>query len=122
MSPTLECLEPVEDRIESQEAGRRPGRRFVLMASATAFIAGLASLVRPSPAAADCFNSPCCVLGSCTWCPYTVSPDRFFCTNGFIRTSWMCATGAGTLYWCGECASGSSCHDAPFQCSIYFRN
>jgi hypothetical protein len=104
--------------------GWRTGRRFAVLGAASAIIAGLATLIDPRPAAADCIGSPCCSLASCTWCRYSVSPDRFTCPSGYYRTVWSCRTGSGTMYGCGECSTNwRTCWDeyASYACSIYFR-
>jgi hypothetical protein len=101
----------------------RTGRRFAVLAGASAIIAGLATLIDARPAAADCLGSPCCSLASCNWCNYRVSPDRFTCPGGYYRTLWTCRSGSIT-YGCGECSTNpDTCWDkhAGYACSIYFR-
>jgi hypothetical protein len=101
---------------------QNPMRRRAALVWASALVGGLATLLDRRPAQADDMSSPCCGLASKRLCSYTVSRDRFYCPSGYTRTVWSCRTGSGQLVWCGECASGSSCYDSPFYCSIWFYN
>ena len=119
---SLECVTPSETGVDFEENGGGKGRRFAVLASASAFIAGLATLVNATPAAADCLGSPCCSLATCTWCNYAVNRDRFTCSSGWTRRTWSCTTAGGSIFWCGECAKGASCWNGPWNCSIWFAN
>lgn len=92
----------------------------------SAVIAGLSTLLMQSSQASathGCLSQPdCCSLATCIWCPYTVSPDRFYCNTG-TRYTWSCVdAGTGQLAWCGECAGGADCWSGPFSCSAWFWN
>lgn len=92
----------------------------------TAVIAGLSTLLmkaQPADASHECLGQPhCCNLATCTWCDYTVAPDRFFCPAGYNRFEWSCVEN-GVLAWCGECTgSTTSCFIGPWQCSAWFWN
>jgi hypothetical protein len=119
MTTAIECVEPIET--DDITEGRGSGRRSALLASASAVIAGLATLLDAKPAAADCLGSPCCELASCTWCNYQVSPDRYTCPEGYTRVMWTCRSGSVT-WGCGECGTDpTSCWRGRFACSVYFR-
>lgn len=108
--------------VRGTDTDTNPGRRRFLIAG-TAVIAGLATLLRPEPAAADCLGSPCCALATCTLCDYQVSRDRFICPAGYNQTLWTCVeSGTGYLVWCGECSAGPSCYEGPWYCSTWFYN
>lgn len=108
---------PAADRTDSDTDG---GRRRLLIAG-TAVIAGLATLLRPEPAAADCLGSPCCTLATCTLCDYNVARDRYNCPTGYNRTLWTCVeSGTGYTVWCGECSTGTDCYSGPWLCSTWF--
>lgn len=85
----------------------------------SAFIAAVAALSTPETAAADCQNSPCCHLASCTVC--SLNPcGGWYCPSGYYETCWNCTSG-GKWYVCGECSGGSSCFNGPWFCSIWFQ-
>jgi hypothetical protein len=100
--------------------GGRATRRS-LAKGATAFIAGLATLLYPSTASA-CATQPdqCCVLATCTLCRYQVSRFRFTCPSGYNRHVWSCINPDGRRVYCGECTGASSCWYGPFNCSIWY--
>lgn len=104
----------VAERLES-----RSGRRGFLF-SASALVAGLATVMSGGTAKADCLGSPCCSLASCTLCPYPVSRDRYNCPSGWYRTVWTCRSSTGRLYICGECSRGTSCWSGPWLCSTWY--
>ncbi|GAB3938986.1 hypothetical protein [Micromonospora vulcania] len=117
MTNQMECVTPTETAAITD---RRPSRRFALMGAASAVVAGLATVLKASPAVADCLGSPCCSLASCTRCHYAVEPDRYTCPSGYYRTFWTCTSG-GRTYGCGECSkSKTSCWSGPFACSIWY--
>lgn len=119
---TIGCV-PIDDhRAKLAEELERPGRRQVLRGGAVGIIGGLATMVLSRPAAASCATdgSPCCHLGSCTLCNYSVSRDRYTCPSGYTRTYWSCPSG-GVVFICGECSSGSTCYSGPFACSTWYR-
>ncbi|WP_331771900.1 hypothetical protein OG948_50930 (plasmid) [Embleya sp. NBC_00888] len=119
MSITQECVQVADTDIEPRKGARGIGVKA--LAGASAFIAGLATLINATPAAADCQGSPCCSLASCTMCNYRVAHDRFYCPTGYNRTVWSCVSGS-SMFWCGECSGGTSCWNGPFACSIWFNN
>jgi hypothetical protein len=121
MTMTLECLDGAEDIVDLATP-RRTGRRFALLASTSAIIAGLATLIDGKAAsAADCQNSPCCSLARCNLCFYKVAHDRYECPSGYFRVMWTCVSG-GVTWGCGECSTNaSSCWSGSFACSIWFR-
>ncbi|GII95824.1 hypothetical protein [Sinosporangium siamense] len=125
MSTTLECVERASADVDISEidvGGEREGkgRRNMLLASASALVAGLATLLNPARAAADCLGSPCCYLASCTRCSYSGSPSSYTCPPGYYKTYWTCVSG-GYTYACGECSGGPSCYQGPWPCSIWYR-
>lgn len=120
MSTTTVCAESTGVMTELEELNSRPARRRrVLRTSSTALVAGLATLFLGGKAVADCQGSPCCSLAKCNMCSYQVNKDRYTCPSGYNRRTWSCVTGSNR-YYCGECASGSTCYDGPFACSIWF--
>jgi hypothetical protein len=85
----------------------------------TSVIAALAALSSPISASADCQNSPCCCLASCTRC--SLNPcGGWYCPSGYNATCWNCTSG-GKWYVCGECSQGSDCYHGPWACSIWFQ-
>jgi hypothetical protein len=52
-------------------------------------------------------------------CKYTGDKSNFTCPDGFYKTFWPCCEGT-QLIGCGECASGPSCLDPPWDCSIWW--
>lgn len=116
MSTTLECVTPTGT---ASVVERPTGRRFAVLGAATAVIAGLATVLKASPAVADCQGSPCCSLAKCNQCHYAVSKDRYTCPSGYRRSYWTCVSGSRT-YGCGECTTGSNCWTGPFACSIWY--
>lgn len=85
----------------------------------TAFIAAVAALSTPTVASADCQNSPCCSLASCTRCSVGIC-GGWNCPSGYTATCWNCVSG-GKWYVCGECSAGSTCYNGPWACSIWFQ-
>lgn len=116
MSDTLECVTSANTASLVEAPGRR---RFAILGAASAIVAGLATVLKASPAVADCQGSPCCSLASCTICNYAVAKDRYTCPSGYKRTYWTCTTG-GRTYGCGECSKGTSCWTGPFACSVWY--
>ena len=53
------------------------------------------------------------------YCAYTGSRSNFTCPPGFQRTWWFCCEGTRQVA-CAECASGSSCWQGPWNCSIWW--
>lgn len=52
-------------------------------------------------------------------CKFTGDKSNFTCPEGFQKTFWPCCEGT-RIIGCGECASGPSCFDAPWDCSIWW--
>ncbi|GGQ60212.1 hypothetical protein [Couchioplanes azureus] len=115
MTTAMTCVTPAR----TAAAGERRSRRRALLSAASAVVAGLATVLKASPAVADCLGSPCCSLASCEQCQYAVSRDRYTCPDGYRRTVWTCVSGSRT-YGCGECSTGETCNDGPFACSIWY--
>ncbi|GAA3956310.1 hypothetical protein Aau02nite_78540 [Amorphoplanes auranticolor] len=116
MSDTLEC---VVSSNTASAAERPTRRRFAVLGAASAVVAGLATVLKASPAVADCQGSPCCSLALCKQCSYAVSKDRFTCPTDYKRTYWTCTSGSRT-YGCGECTTGANCWNGTFYCSIWY--
>jgi hypothetical protein len=123
---TLECA----DYGTAELAARiNPMQRRGLLAAAGAIVGGLTVLLGRAPAEAshECLGQPhCCSLATCTWCRYSVSRDRFNCSE-FTKTVhyrrvWSCSQ-SGRLVWCGECTTNkASCWNGSFGCSIWYYN
>lgn len=52
-------------------------------------------------------------------CQYTGDKSNYTCPEGFQKTFWPCCEGT-RLIGCGECSSGPSCFDDPWDCSIWW--
>jgi hypothetical protein len=61
----------------------------------------------------------CCLACADVECPFEGNPANFACPPGSFKTYWTCVEMSQTV-GCGECASGPSCFDAPWFCSIAF--
>ncbi len=103
--------------------GHVSNRLAGVLTAGSAVIAGLAVIFQAKPVEATNGNlgSPCCNLATNRWCNYQVSHDRFTCSPGYNRTTWTCTEpGTGRLVFCGECSTGSSCYQGPWECSSWF--
>jgi len=96
-------------------------RRSALGAG-TAFIAALATLTTSKSVLAEACQNPNCGFGVGCCCPGSNSCCELAecggwnCPEGFQETCWSCQK-SGQWWLCGECSSGSKCHDGPFGCS-----
>jgi hypothetical protein len=52
-------------------------------------------------------------------CPYSGDKSNYTCKDGFQKTWWFCCEG-GLLVGCGECSSGPTCWQGPWDCSIWW--
>jgi len=62
----------------------------------------------------------CCILAKPEKeCHYTGHKANYTCPPGFQKQYWPCCEGT-RLVGCGECSSGPTCFDRPFDCSIWW--
>lgn len=69
----------------------------------------------------DSFDDKCCFLARPDKeCPYSGGDkSNYTCNPGFQKTYWFCCEGTQQV-GCGECSSGPSCYDPPWDCSIWW--
>ena len=74
----------------------------------------------PSGGGGVIVDDKCCFLARPdNECRYQGDKSNYTCPDGFQKTWWFCCEGTQQI-GCGECSSGPTCWQGPWECSIFW--